>query len=303
LKNFKYKITKDDTFDSISRAVSNEALTMARDEMSDRIYHTPKVTVIDYNKGPHSTNLDETEKTPSGKNPYDMYGHVADNGVISSEKVTPERAHYVNEIRKDGSQTLSTREDFEKKVAAQSVNDEDLTELSRVVRVTSRNAEDYANSDNRSSEAYKAFDNHKYLIEETAARRGLPPALLSSVYFKTMADNGSLNEAAPSVFYAKRAYNRLYGQVPALNDEALAEYLKTPEGMLDFIAIGLRSEAKYFGYNTALLNEKQMVDLLSEYGGWIKSSPDFASTVMAYNSVFDNIYKKLPSKDYEVTLI
>ena len=41
MKNFKFKISEDDTFDSISKAVSDEALEMARDEMADRITQKP----------------------------------------------------------------------------------------------------------------------------------------------------------------------------------------------------------------------------------------------------------------------
>lgn len=303
MKNFKFKISEDDTFDSISKAVSDEALEMARDEMADRITDSPQITTADYRKGAQTLDLGKTEKTPSGKNPYDMYGKVGNNGVIKTSRVTPERSHYVHEIYRDGSESLSEKDDFVKKINSQSVNRDDLSELGRIVRTTSKNADAYASWESRSNNAYKAFDADKYTIEETAARRGLPASLLSSVYFKSLADEGSLNDAAPSVRHAKMAYKRLYGQPLSWDDETISEYLKTPEGILDFIAIGLRSEAKYLGYNTETLTKNQINDLLTGYGKWSEKDTDFNNSVMAYTSVFDNIYKKLPSKDYEVKLV
>ncbi len=303
MKKFKYKISADDSLDSISRAVSNEALVLARDEMTDKAAHNPEITVVDYNSGKKEYDLDDIPKTYSGKSPYDMYSRIKADGTVSTSRVTPEREHYITEIYKDGSKTYSTRKNFEKKIADQSVSEDEISELGRIVRVSSENPEAYSSAETRNANAYKAFDENKYVIEEIAARRNLPPALLSSVYYQTVADNGTITADSPSLRYARLAYNRLYGQSITWDDETLAEYLKTPEGALDFIAICLSSEAKYLGYNTGTLTQKQMNDILLGYGRWNEKKHGFASSVLAYNSVFDGIYKKLPPKDYEITLI
>ena len=302
MKKFKYQISPDDSLNDISRAVSNEAMTMRRDKMSEKISENPIITTVDYRTGKKEIDLENSSEFSSAKSPYDMYSHVGENGKITTTRNTPERDHNIEEIFMDGTKKLSSRNDFEEKIKNQSVSDEEISELGRIVRVSSDNAEDYANSEKRNASAYRAFDADKYKIEETAARTGLPPSLLSSVYFKTMADKGSLTADAPSLRYARLSYHRLYGQPLSWDDETLSEYLSTPDGALDFIAIGLRSEAQYLGYDPGILTKGQMSDMLSEYGKWNNKKPGFESAVIEFNSVFDGIYKKIPSKDYEVKL-
>ena len=303
MKKFKYKFSADDTLDSISRAVSNEALVSARDDMAEEIINNPRHTTVDYNSGQKEYDLDEIPLTTQKTDPYSMYSHINSDGSIGMKRTTPEREHYISEIYKDGSKTHSTRKDFEKKIADQSVSEEEISELGRIVRVSSASSEDYTNAETRNANAYKAFDENKYVIEEIAARRNLPPALLSSVYYQTVADNGSITSDAPSLRYARLAYNRLYGQTLSWDDETLSEYLKTPEGALDFIAICLQSEAKYLGYNTGTLTEKQLNEILSGYGKWNNKAYGFESSVMAFNSIFEGIYKKLPGRDYDIKLV
>ncbi len=303
MKKFKYKISADDSLDSISRAVSNEALVMARDEMAEKVEDNPRYTIIDYNSGQKEYDLDTVPLSSLGKDPYDMYSHINSDGSVGTKRTTPEREHYVGETYKDGSKTVSTIKDFEKKIASQSVTADEITELGRIVRVSSASPEDYSNAETRNAYAYKSFDENKYAIEEIAARRNLPPALLSSVYYQTVADNGTITADSPSLRYARLAYNRLYGQPLTWDDQTLEEYLKTPEGSLDFIAICLRSEAKYLGYNTGTLTEKQLNNILSGYGRWNGKTQGYESSVMAFNPVFEGIYKKLPGRDYDIKLI
>lgn len=303
MKKFKYEASADDSLDAIKRAVGNEARVMARDEFADKIEKNPHITPVDYSIGQKEVSLNDAPKTHSGKDPYDMYSHTGNKGEITSERTTPEREHYVAEIFKNGTKKLSTCEDFEKKIAESSPNEEDISALNRIVRVSSKTPEAYANAEERNQLAYSDFDKNKYLIEETAARRNIPPALLSAIYYKTIADEGSITANTPAVRYAKLSYNRLYGHQLSWDDETLAEYLKTPEGALDFIAIGLRSEAKYQGFNTDIMTQKQLNTLLSGYNFWNKKSPEFESSVMAYNEVFENIFKKNSSEDYDVKLI
>lgn len=303
MKKFKYKISADDTLDSISKAVSNEALVMARDDMVKKIAENPIETTVDYTSGQKEYDLNIVPRTPSGKDPYEMYSHVKSDGSIGMKRYTPERDHYITEIYKDGSTEQSTRKDFEKKVRDQSVSEEEISELGRIVRVSSDNPEDYSSAEDRNAEAYKAFDENKYVIEEIAARRNLPPALLSSVYYNTVAENGSITADSPSVRYAKLAYNRLYGQPLSWDDETLSEYLKTPSGALDFIAICLASEAKYLGYSTGILTKEQLSQVLKGYAGWNEKGFGYENSVMAFNNVFEDIYNKLPSKDYEIKLV
>ena len=192
--------------------------------------------------------------------------------------------------------------DFEKKVAEGSASEEEKSELGRIVRISSPNSQAYSTAEERSTQALKAFDSNKYLIEEAAARRGVSPALLSSIYFKKVADDGTV-QGAVEPRYAKLAYNKVFGQPLSWDDETLNAYLNTPEGMLDFMAIGILSAADFYGYDLATLSKQQIVDVLEQYGEWFNTGSDFQSIALQYNDIFEDIYKKMPSKDYDIKIV
>ena len=300
IKNFKVKINKDDSLDNIARNVSAQVRTVLKDEMTEEIQNSPKITTVDYRTG-EGTNYGELKKAEKENSYYNLYSHINSDGNISASKTTPQRQEYVREIYDDGNEILSSRKDFEKKISDRSVTDSEKEELGRIVRVSSADKEAYTSSGERSSRAYQTFDRDKYIIEETAARVGISPSLLSSVYFKQIADKGSIENAIDRR-YARISYGRLYGKPLTWDESTLDSYLNTKEGLLDFIAICLRGEAEYRSFDATALNSNQMNQILYQYGVWNDSSPAFESTISAYNEVFDDIYKKLPPKKYEVKL-
>ena len=300
IRKLKYNVTADDTLDSISRNVAAEVRGRLKNEMSDEISRTPNITTVDYRSDGEKTYEKTTNKTPAGNDPYDLYSHTSDDGSISTVRTTPKRDEYVREIYRDGSESISKENDFVKKINSQKASEDEKTELARLVRVSSPNATLYRNAEQRSKNAYKAFDSDKYVIEQMAGKVGVPASLLGSMYFKQLADSATLAEAVDPK-YARMSYQRLYGVPFAGSEEALKEYLKTPEGVLDFMAIGIKGEANYLGLDINSLSEKQLNTVLANYARRNDTSPAYASTVMAYNSVFDGIYKRLPSMDYEIT--
>ena len=302
IRKIKYKITADDTLDSISRNVAAEVRGRLKNEMADEISRTPNITTVDYRADGEKTYERKAQRTPTGNDPYDLYSRISDDGSISAVRTTPKRDEYVREIYRDGSEKISKEADFVKRINSQNVLDDEKNELARLVRVSSPNATLYKNAENRSKNAFNAFDSNKYFIEQMAGKVGVPASLLGSMYFKQLADSATLAETI-NPRYARMSYQRLYGVPFAGSDEALKEYLNTPEGVLDFMAIGIKSEAAYMGLDINKLSERQLNSVLSSYARRNNdTSPAYASTVMAYNSVFDDIYKRLPSKEYAVTL-
>lgn len=303
MKKFNYKVSYDDDLGNIARGVSNDVRKVLRDEKHEEILKTPRVTTVDYRSGEKEISLDKSGLTPEGKDPYDIYSHVGDNGEITAARVTPEREEKVEEIFTDGTRKISSRDEFEKKIEENSVSNEELTELGRIVRVSSETPEAYSKAEERHKAAYEAFDQNKYKIEQAAARVGLPPSVLSAIYYKTVADEGSIVSGAPGIRNARLYYHRIFGQPLSWDDKTLSEYLETTEGVLDFIALGLKSEAEYYGYNTGTLTTNQLSDIITSYGNRNGSSPGYESAVTAYNKVFEDIYKKLPGEAYDIKLI
>lgn len=299
MKKLNYLAKADFSLDKISNDVSAIVRKNLRDEMNQRIAENPKNTVVDYTQG----NAVYKKSEDTSFNPYDMYSHIDDQGRVSGKRTTDIRKENVTEIHKDGTKTISSAEDFEKKVMATKPTEKELDELNRVVRVSSKTPEAYKNAEARSKDAFEKFEKDKYLIEETASRVGIPASLLASVYFKYTVDEGSFNKAPIDVRHSRLAYYRLYETVPGMNDEALSSYLSTPEGKLDFIAIGLKSESKFFQYDIYNMSNKEMHKLLASYGKYHGHAQYFDDSVVAYNDIFENIYSKLPPKDKHVKII
>lgn len=299
MKYIKYKPSYDESLDNIGRAVSDEVRGMLKDEMAEKISENPRVTVVDYNDSNKDVKLGEPKESEKY---FDMYSHTTSSGEITENRTTPAREQLVKEIYKDGSEKLSTREDFEKKISAQSVSNEEKTELSRIVRISSPDSHAYSTAENRSKHAIEAFNSDKYIIEQVAAGRGIPPSLLSSVYFKKIADDGT-PVGTVDLPTARAVYYRSFGQELPWDDNTLNSYLQTPQGILDFMAIGLQCSSNYLGYNLSTLSKQQMSDTLSLYARWFDTGSDFESIIMSYNNVFDDIYKKMPAKDYDVKLV
>ena len=299
MKKLNYSAKADSSLDKISSDVSAIVRKNLRDEMNERIRENPKNTVVDYSEG----NAVYKKDTGSSYDPYNMYSHIDDQGRVTGKRTTDTREDLVTEIYKDGTKTTSTKEDFEKKIMATKPTEKEIDELKYVVRVTSKTPDAYKNAEVRSIEAYKKFDKDKYLIEETAARVGIPASLLASVYFKYTVDDGSINAAPINEKHSRLAYYRLYETAPGMSADALNYYLSTPEGKLDFIAIGLKSESKFFGYDIYNLSNKEMHELLTSYGKYHGHAQYFDDSVVAYNDIFENIYSKLPPKEKHVKFI
>ncbi len=293
-----YSAKADYSLDKIGREVSGVIRKNLRDEMSDEILENPQITTVDYRSEKPTYEKESTEK-----NAYSLYNHITNDGNISAKKTTPERESQVKEIFKDGTSQISSREEFEEKLNASNPDEKDMSELKTIVRITSKTPEDYANSEKRFENAFESFESNKYLIEETAARAGIPPSLLASLYYKFMADDGSLNAAKPNERYVRMGYARLYGNPLECDSSVLNDYMSTTEGLLDVIAMGLKSESKFFQYDIYNLSTKEMHELLTNYGKWHNYPQYFDDSVVAYNDVFESIYKKLPGMDYEVTVI
>ena len=302
IRRLKYQVSADDTLSSIANEASAEARSRLKKELADEIDRSPNVSTVEYMANGEKIYKRKENKTPLGNDPYDLYSHTSDDGrSFSASRTTPKRENYVREINLDGTEKISKEEDFIKKINTQKVTDDEKAELSRLVRVSSPDAVLYKNSEKRSETAYNDFDKNKYLIEQVAAKVGVPASLLGSMYFKQIADKATLSGAVKSK-YAKASYDRLYGVPFSANDEALAEYLNTPEGVLDFMAIGIKGEADYLGLDINQLSKNQLNHVLTMFGRRNNTDPAYASSVMAYNSVFDNIYKKIPSQNNNITL-
>ncbi len=299
MKKLNYTAKADYSLDKISNDVSAIVRKNLRDEMNERIIENPKNTVVDYTEG----NAVYKNGTDTSYDPYNMYSHIDDEGNVTGKRTTTPRAENVIEIYKDGTKSVSSKADFEKKVMATKPTEEELGELNHVVRVTSKTPEAYKNAESRSKEAYDKFESDKYLIEETASRVGIPASLLAAVYFKYTVDDGSVNAAPINEKHSRLAYYRLYETTPSMSTEALNAYLNTPEGKLDFIAIGLKSESKFFGYDIYNMSNKEMHKLLASYGKYHGHAQYFDDSVVAYNDIFENIYSKLPPKDKHVKII
>ena len=299
MKKLNYSAKPDYSLDKISGDVSAIVRKNLRDEMNQRISENPKNTVVDYTEG----NAIYKKDTDTSYDPYNMYSHIDDEGKVTEKRTTIPREDFVTEIHKDGTKTVSNREDFEKKVMATKPTEKEMDELSRLVRVSSKTPEAYKNADSRSKAAYEKFESDKYLNEDTASRVGIPPSLLAAVYFKYTVDEGSINAAPINERHSRLAYYRLYETSTKLDTDALNAYLNTPEGKLDFIAIGLKSESKFFGYDIYKMSNKEMHKLLASYGKYHGHTQYFDDSVVAYNDVFENIYSKLPSKDKHVKVI
>lgn len=297
MRKVKYRVSANESLNDIASSVSAEVRGKLKDEMSERIEKEPETVTVDYSVGEVKA---PTPKNADSFDPYKMYSHTTSDGKITAAVTTPERKQSVREIYPDGTEQVSSAEDYAKKRESQMPTESEVAELGRIVRISSADSDSYKNAESRSKHAYDAFNTDKYMIEETAGRIGVPAALLSSVYFKKIADTGS-PLGALSLKYARLSYNRLYGTKLSWSDETLGEYLKTPQGILDFTAIFLKSDADYHGMNIYRLSDREMAFLLNNFSERNEESPrGFTGTVMAYNDVFEKIFKKMPDRRYDV---
>ncbi|MDP4118652.1 MAG: hypothetical protein Q8873_05615 [Bacillota bacterium] len=303
MKKFKYNVSSNDTLDDISRSVSAQARGMLKSDMDEYIKNNPKITDVDYRSGADTVDLNGSKTTPSGYDPLNMYKHTDNDGNIYAEReTTPSQEKYVRETDTDGTSSLLSQKDFEKKIASQTINDKEKDELNRIVRVASPTQADYATSKDRSEKALKNFDENKYAIEETASQNGVPASLLSAMYFSKMAGDGSLDNEF-NLNYVRASYKRVHGQDISWDDSTLSDYLKTPQGALDFMALCLKGEAEYQNIDLNSASSSQIYKILSAYSATNGKDETYASTVNAYKSVFKDIYQKIPDKTHDIKIV
>lgn len=289
-KNYDY--SSEEFLDNIARDVSQKVRGILKNEMTEKIKNEPYVTKVDYRDGSITT------EAPSKSRMYDMYSHTTSDGSISEKRITPTREEYVEEIETDGTSTLSLKKDYLAKREKQQISSEEKSELTRIVRLNSPNKDMYDSANERADKAYKIFDSNKYIIEETASRLGVPASLLSALYFDAISDDGKI-ENKISTWQAERCYFRLYGKFP-ISQESLREYMNTTEGALDMLAVMIKSESSYFDTDPYNLSPSDMTDFLNNYKKHYKAGPAFNSSILAYEKVFEKLFKKMPDKKHSV---